>query len=166
MIKPLTIADAVLCPSRCNEHGARCGKERTHLGQHRCEATPCGVSTSSGDRVADALMDEWRALRDDARYYDSAAAVVRFAYRAGLLSKQKQELWLHRITTTCPGHDDEGGRNWCAFCGKMPVVEVALVCDRGCHGVRRVAKDSVDITTSGHTDVLCAHCSAPMVAQP
>lgn len=66
-----------------------------------------------------ALREEWLALRDDARYYDCAAAVVRFAGRCGLLSKDEQELWLRRFLS-CPGHDDEGGRSWCAFCGNMP----------------------------------------------
>lgn len=65
-----------------------------------------------------ALLDEWRALRDDARYYDCAAACVRFARRAGLLTVEQEELWLLRLTT-CPGHDDEGGRAWCAFCGEL-----------------------------------------------
>jgi hypothetical protein len=70
-------------------------------------------------RLEDELRTEWCALRDDARYYDCAAAVVRFAERCGLLSKDEQELWLRRFLS-CPGHDDEGGRSWCAFCGEMP----------------------------------------------
>ncbi len=68
--------------------------------------------------VNDALLDEWRALRDDARYYDCAAACVRLAHRVGLLTDEQRELWLRRLTT-CPGHEDEGGRQWCAFCGEM-----------------------------------------------
>jgi hypothetical protein len=66
-----------------------------------------------------ALRDEWRKLRDDARYYDCAAAAVRFAAQCGLLDDQERELWLRRLLM-CPGHDDEGGRSWCAFCGDMP----------------------------------------------
>lgn len=41
-----------------------------------------------------------------------------------------------------------------------------LVCDRGCPGVRVVPTNSIDITTTGHTDVLCATCKAPMVVLP
>jgi hypothetical protein len=70
-------------------------------------------------KVEAALLEEWRALRDDARYYDCAAACVRFAHRVGMIDDVHRDLWL-RCLTTCPGHDDEGGRSWCAFCGDMP----------------------------------------------
>lgn len=34
--------------------------------------------------------------------WDCAAAVIRFAFRCGLLNDQEQELWVRRLAT-CPG---------------------------------------------------------------
>jgi hypothetical protein len=68
------------------------------------------------------LREEWLALRNDYRGYDCAAACVRFAYHLGLLSEERQELWMRRLLT-CPGHDDEGGRSWCAYCGSLRADE-------------------------------------------
>lgn len=100
------------------------------------------------DRASDALRDEWRALRDDARYYDCAAACVRFAYRAGLLNVQQEELWLRRLTT-CPGHDDEGGRVWCAYCGNLPkeAGDTAKIVSFSCQGSK-----------AGAAIPLCEYC--------
>lgn len=73
------------------------------------------------DRTDEALRAMWRSLRDDG----SAEAVMRFrgavafAESVRLLTPDLAELWIRRAET-CPGHDDEGGRNWCAFCGTMP----------------------------------------------
>lgn len=68
----------------------------------------------------DLLGDLWRGLRDDAsqpnRVYIFGA--ITMAERLGALTAEQAELWRLR-TTTCPGHDDEGGRSWCAFCGVM-----------------------------------------------
>lgn len=66
-----------------------------------------------------ALMEMWRDLRDDARHAPEVRACIYFAYEVDLLTLEQRELWLRRITT-CPGHDDEGGRAWCAYCGEMP----------------------------------------------
>lgn len=66
-----------------------------------------------------ALMERWRWLRDDARRRGEVAACVDFAYDAGLLTAEQRELWVRRLDS-CPGHDDEGGRSWCAYCGTMP----------------------------------------------
>lgn len=65
------------------------------------------------------LMDQWRNLRDDARHKPAARACVNFAYDCDLLTLEQRALWLRRLET-CPGHDDEGGRAWCAYCGDMP----------------------------------------------
>ncbi len=70
----------------------------------------------------DALLECWRDLRDDARRKPHVAAVVNFAYAVGLLTIEQRELWLRRLDA-CPGHDDEGGRAWCAYCGDMPHPE-------------------------------------------
>lgn len=63
----------------------------------------------------------WRDMRNNA----SAAAklhilgAIEMAKWLGAFDDEHHELWLRRIDT-CPGHDDEGGRNWCAYCGDMP----------------------------------------------
>lgn len=60
----------------------------------------------------------WLELRDDGTKRDHVAASIEFAFRLRLLSEDSRELWLRRIAT-CPGHDDEGGRSWCAYCGEL-----------------------------------------------
>lgn len=69
--------------------------------------------------VEDALKEMWRDLRDDARRQPAVVAVINFACDVELLTLEQHELWLRRIQS-CPGHDDEGGRAWCAYCGDMP----------------------------------------------
>lgn len=68
-----------------------------------------------------ALLGTWRELRDDcgATAVAEARGAVYFARRAGLITEDEEELW-HRRLRDCPGHDDEGGRDWCAYCGHMP----------------------------------------------
>ena len=77
---------------------------------------------AASPRAWDALTDIWRALRDDCSPTElaCAAACVGFARAADLLTPQQEELWLRRLAT-CPGHDDEGGRSWCAYCGDMEI---------------------------------------------
>lgn len=69
----------------------------------------------------EAIKAMWRDLRDDARpsYVARVVACINFAWDVGLIAMDERELWLRRITT-CPGHDDDGGRAWCAYCGDMP----------------------------------------------
>lgn len=43
-----------------------------------------------------------------------ASAIVDFAKEAGLLTPSQHELWTLRLQK-CPGHEDEGGRDWCAY---------------------------------------------------
>jgi hypothetical protein len=75
---------------------------------------------SVNPRAWDALRNLWYQLRDNASPVQmrSAGAVVLFAYHAGLLTSEQADLWWRRIQT-CPGHDDEGGRVWCAYCGDL-----------------------------------------------
>lgn len=69
----------------------------------------------------DVLQDLWRQARDDERHWFAALSCVVFAQRTGLLTDEQTELWTRRLDT-CPGHDDEGGRRWCAYCGDIPAV--------------------------------------------
>lgn len=61
-------------------------------------------------------------LRDDAGEKAMAWALgaVEGAHIGGALTDDERELWRRRMGE-CPGHDDEGGRVWCAFCGDLPV---------------------------------------------
>lgn len=70
--------------------------------------------------AAEILNRMWRCLRNDAsdpqmaRLYGAISAL----HQIGALTSDEAELWLRRIKE-CPGHDDEGGRVWCAYCGLL-----------------------------------------------
>jgi len=80
--------------------------------------TPGPYSVDEGLKVAavDWLAESWRELRN-------GASPARMAYFAGAVDVLKdlhvqdveeQEGWVAR-SKRCPGHDDEGGRDWCAY---------------------------------------------------
>lgn len=79
---------------------------------------PCGRVATHG-AVEQVLTDLWRDCRDDLRHRPHVRVCICFAYDLGLLTPEQRELWMRRIEA-CPGHDDEGGRSWCAYCGDMP----------------------------------------------
>lgn len=71
-------------------------------------------------KVQAALSGLWHGLRDD-------ASTIRLAYVTGAigvleiidaLNHVEADGWRARIQR-CPGHDDEGGRSWCAYCGDI-----------------------------------------------
>lgn len=76
--------------------------------------------------VEHVLGQRWRAIRDDAGLAAPAELCIDFAYDVGLLTDQERELWTLRIAT-CPGHDDEGGRVWCSYCGDMQAAALRTV---------------------------------------
>jgi len=62
----------------------------------------------------------WRGMRDGYKGQDvdrihGALMVLQYL---GALSPVERDGWAARLRT-CPGHDDEGGRAWCAFCGNL-----------------------------------------------
>ena len=63
----------------------------------------------------------WCELRNDARPIAIAhiRGAIDMAKQSGLITTEQAELW-ERLIDTCPGHDDEGSRAWCAYCGDMP----------------------------------------------
>ena len=72
---------------------------------------------------ADELLDDlWSDMRNDAGPARAAYVhgAIAMAAHTGALDGTQAELWRRRVTT-CPGHDDEGGRDWCAFCGSMVI---------------------------------------------
>lgn len=66
------------------------------------------------------FQERWKELRDNAGTEALARVhgAISFAARTGAVTRDQAELWVYRIAT-CPGHDDEGGRDWCAYCGEM-----------------------------------------------
>lgn len=71
----------------------------------------------------DELLDViWRELRNgfDEFKQGVATGAIYAGLKLGLMPMDHAELWLRRMMTSCPGHDDEGGRGWCAFCGNLP----------------------------------------------
>lgn len=94
------------------------------------DARGAGAGDRAGDRLSPEetreaahayLRDQWLDLRNDCsrpmRTWTLGA--VAMARELGLLSDDEADLWRRRIDT-CPGHDDEGGRSWCAYCGATP----------------------------------------------
>ena len=78
------------------------------------------------DRVTDVLTAWWRDFRDDSSR-DAilmARGAVEMCRRLGLVTDLESEGWLARFAR-CPGHDDEGGRSWCAYGCPMPDEEAA-----------------------------------------
>lgn len=75
---------------------------------------------SSLRSAEDFLNVVWRELRNDcgsiARARVAGALVALQA--VGFLTAVEVEGWARRMEH-CPGHDDEVGRTWCAFCGSM-----------------------------------------------
>lgn len=67
------------------------------------------------------LHEAWFELRNGANAESLRYVVggIDIARAAKLLTDEQAELWKRRIGT-CPGHDDESGRDWCAYCGSMP----------------------------------------------
>ena len=66
------------------------------------------------------LNSLWEAMRDDC-----SPSVLARAYGAvhafeavGILTIPEMEAWILRFSH-CPGHGDEDGRAWCAYCGDL-----------------------------------------------
>lgn len=66
------------------------------------------------------LTDVWRELRNDAspQKLEQAKSAAVALLAVGQLGVDQCELWVRRFKS-CPGHEDEGGRSWCAYCGAM-----------------------------------------------
>lgn len=69
--------------------------------------------------AGDVLRELWPGLRDDGgreaqAYFTGAVAM---AYELGALDIDRRAVGTPHGH---PGHSDEGGRDWCAYCGHMP----------------------------------------------
>lgn len=62
----------------------------------------------------------WRELRNDCGAIAKArvAGALVALQAVGYLTPVEVEGWSKRMER-CPGHDDEGGRGWCAYCGNL-----------------------------------------------
>jgi len=77
--------------------------------------------TEETQRAADGVLRaQWLNLRDNAspEKLTFADGVVFALYQVGAISEAEAEGWRARFER-CPGHEGEGGRVWCAFCGDM-----------------------------------------------
>lgn len=81
---------------------------------------PGSTYSLTAERVDAHLRDVWRGLRDDAgpRAMAGALGAISTLRALGLLSADQAELWETRLDR-CPGHEGEGGRVWCAYCGEL-----------------------------------------------
>lgn len=97
-----------------------------HNASFKIESLSVLLAAFRGESSVDAyLRRRWKALRDNANSVTTVAhlrAGIDALLGAGALTADQAELWCFRIQT-CPGHDDEGGRVWCAFCGNLPSEE-------------------------------------------
>jgi hypothetical protein len=83
------------------------------------ETDRCTHAAGSSKGAAETLLnDAWLAMRNDAseRAQQYVMGAVVMAQVLGVFSPEDAELWQRRVGS-CPGHDDEGGRDWCAYCG-------------------------------------------------
>jgi hypothetical protein len=69
------------------------------------------------------LRDCWLELRNDASPVRVACVLghVIACRKLGFITDNEAELWQYRVQT-CPGHDDEEGRQWCAYCGTLAAL--------------------------------------------
>lgn len=78
------------------------------------------VELETWRHLADELLQKlWRSFRNDASRVQGATECLGVFSLAGAIAHETAELWARRFRE-CPGHDDEGGRSWCAYCGDMP----------------------------------------------
>lgn len=70
--------------------------------------------------VNEFLNKFWRTMRDDNsnEAKAQAAGAIAALKATGQLNALEAEAWATRMEH-CPGHDDEGGRVWCAYCGNL-----------------------------------------------
>ena len=70
--------------------------------------------------VDDFLNVVWREMRNDCGSIAKArvAGALVALQAVGYLTQVEMEGWSHRMER-CPGHDDEHGRSWCAYCGNL-----------------------------------------------
>lgn len=79
-----------------------------------CAAFVPGGLCFTRAQVVDQLNSVWRDCRDDGAGIQRLQSIVRFLFLSEILTEDDAELW-HRRAETCPGHGDEGGRDWCAY---------------------------------------------------
>lgn len=61
------------------------------------------------------LGDWWSECRDAYKStHPKVEVIIDFLESIGIFDREKAELWRLRIEK-CPGHADEGGRDWCAY---------------------------------------------------
>lgn len=79
------------------------------------------------------IVECWRELRNGADKVAMARMEGRLSAleAAGLLTTAEANIW-RRVITVCPGHHDEWGRVWCAYCGTLVPDEAQEAPTRPC----------------------------------
>lgn len=123
---------------------------------------------------------DWHALTRDDEYPERRLKMVQVACECGWRSQRlhaphRAEWYPCIVEFHDEGAEELARRLWhehmdcpstkADHAGAFYLIgaKVSLVCDRGCPGVRWVPSNSVDVTTTGHTDLLCT-CGAPLIA--
>lgn len=73
-------------------------------------------------KAEEVLLELWRELRDGCtveREGEFIAVLHAFVKTEDITLKQA--LFYGRAIKACPGHEDKGGREWCAYCGNLNV---------------------------------------------
>lgn len=93
-----------------------------HLANFKLTSLSCLFHAfKTGTSLDTYLRNRWKTFRDGPpkTYEEKTKAIIAAFREVGLLTADMAELWTLRLEK-CPGHDDEGGRAWCAYCGDMP----------------------------------------------
>ena len=71
--------------------------------------------------VESILDSAWKGLRDGCSDKDKMWVIghIEAFHAIKVLTEQEYKRWIFAVEH-CPGHDDEGGRVWCAYCGNIP----------------------------------------------
>lgn len=80
--------------------------------------------TITKEQVVKVLEEQRLAMRDGAGSHIVCfwEHLVEAAFMFGFLNEEEMRGWKEK-GRECPGHDDEGARAWCAFCGDLPYFD-------------------------------------------
>ncbi len=103
--------------------------QRTRLALRRVmdamvadEKDPGGL-VDSGGTVEELLEDVWHSLSTGSMTRENAHGYVSGMHAVGAVSDAEYDGWQNDRFNRCPGHEGEGGRVWCFYCGDIAPEE-------------------------------------------
>lgn len=116
-------------PEAHNETCPKCGEEWclhfVHDGRLDCPAPAISLSAIETEsktlQTADKFLTLlWREMRNNRSELIVARAMgaLTALLACGLITTLEVTQWTYCFDR-CPGHEDEGGRSWCAYCGNL-----------------------------------------------